>query len=316
MSTKKAGSRKEKDLDPAIELADSIGKINSTLALCIRSMRTNNAPDAPRGGLDEVSLFEVNRYMNASSVRIPVFFAAMTRLESLRNTSVCTTDNLIQAFNAYEIANIMALIYVFKRLRSRVEDSEDWGRISKAVSEHIEIGASLGRAIPTVGFADGILVGGIRHMALGTLVTKDPKGYKDYRRDLKIANRAFDLNEEKARWGTTHLDIAARLLILLGFNSTYAINFMRGTSDTDDSRLNDDQLRFRLIAFWIESLSLGVAPPRIRGEEKHGTSDEKLDALFNECALIRSQRGDNCWISKGKKDVSPESYPQLFSGGC
>ena len=297
--------------DRAAELVDMLGKINSTILVCIRSIKTNNAYDSPRGGLDDISRFELSRYLKASSVKIPFYFLAEPRLSNLSSSSF-GPDEVLNVFRAHELASILGLIYLYKRLRSRVPDQEDWRRIAKITEEQIEIGGLLGRTIPTIGYADGMLVGGIRHLALGFFCIEDPKGYKDYRRDLKIKNVAFDLKEEKERWSTTHLDVACRLLVVLGFGQVLASSLFRGVSAKDDRDLSDEELRLRLTAFWIESLALGVPPPTIRGEEKHQAQDDSLDKLFDDCTRVQKNGLLKYWISLGKKDVSSESHPQLL----
>lgn len=313
MSSNSTQSDEETCRDRAVKLVDLLGKINSSILVCIRSIKTNNAYDSPRGGLDDLSRFEVTRYLKASSVKIPFYFAAESRLMGA-DTQLIGPSEILEVFRAHEVASILGLVYLYKRLRTRIPDLEEWNRIAKIAEEQIEIGALLGKSFPTIGYADGILIGGIRHLALGLFHLKDPKGYKDYRRDLKIKNRAFDLKEEKERWSTTHLDVACRLLVVMGFGQEFALNLFRAITTNDDSRLSEEQLRIRLAALWIESLSVGVAPPKIRGEEKHQASTDVVDKLFDDCTSIRRNGLIKYWISMGKKDVTKSSHPQLFGG--
>jgi hypothetical protein len=312
MSSESPQTKELTALDRAVELVNKLGKINSTILVCIRSIKTNNAYDSPRGGIDDSSRFELRRYLKASSIKIPFYFAAESRIQN-QNKSLIATEDILNVFRAHELASILGLIYLYKRLRTRIPEQEDWQRVAKAIEQQIEIGGLLGQAIPTIGYADGILIGGIRHIALGLFALDDPKGYKDYRRDLKIKNCAFDLVEEKQRWSITHLDIACRLLIVMGFGQEFASNLYQAVSAKNDTTLTDEELRIRLAAFWIDSLSLGVSPAKIRGEEKHSASGDNLDKLFDECARVRKNGLDNYWISMGKKDITRESYPQLFS---
>lgn len=299
------------------QVTDKLGSVNSTISLCIRSIKANNSYDAPRGGLDDISRFELSRYLKAPSVKIPFYFAAERRMsDEQRAHPRSGSTEIIEAFNAHEIASILALTYVFKRLRTRIEADEDWQRVAKSVEEQIEIGARLGDSLPSIGYADGILVGGIRPLALGLFFLVDAKGYKDYRRDLKIKSKTYDLGEEEKRWGITHLDVACRLLLLLGFGQELASNFYNGLSKKEDSHLTDEQLRMRLLGLWIESLAVGSAPPKIRGEEKHqATNSCALDELFDICSQVRVAGLDNYWISRGKKDVNKQTHPKLFAAG-
>ena len=292
----------------------TIGHVTSTVTTTIRSLTMNNAYDAPRGGLDEMSLFELSRYIKAPSVKIPFYFAAERRMSSSQKSAKSIgAPEIIEVFNAHELASMLALTYLYKRIRTRIKEEEDWLRIQKSVEEQLEISSLLGQALPSIGYGNAILIGTIRPLALGLFSIIDLKGYKDYRRDLKIKDQTFNITDEKNRWGITHLDVACRLLIQLGFGQTFASDFYHALNSTSDLRLNDEQLRIRLTGLWIESLTIGSIPPKVRGEEKHQASNDVLDMLFDSCAQVRSAGATNCWIGKGKKDVSKSSHPALFA---
>lgn len=292
----------------------SIGAIASTVTACIRSLTMNNAYDAPRGGLDEMSYFELSRYLKAPSLKIPFYFAAERRMSSAQKEAPAIgSREIIDIFNAHELASLLALTYLYKRVRTRIKDSEDWERIHKSVEEHLEISSLLGQALPSIGFGNAILVGTIRPLALALFFLIDPEGYKQHRDELKTNGVPFDLAGERNRWGITHLDVACRLLIQLGFGQTFSSDFYNGLASESDANLNDEQLRFRLMGLWIEALTMGSIPPKVRGEEKHQASGDVLDLLFDSCGQVRASGVTDCWIGKGKKNVSKSSHPALFA---
>lgn len=292
-----------------------IGGISSAISACVRTAILNNAPDAPRGVLDPASDFEINRFLQAPSIKIPFYFLSQARFsEEQRAQKYISGRDIMSLYNARELVSILSLIYVFKRIAKKLGEPEpdDWDRLSKTAQEHAEIGMTLGVTIPSLGFTDSMLVGGVRTLALGIFALKDAKGFKEYRRDLRIKDLTFNTAEEEKRWGCTHIEIASQILIQLGLGKEMASAFHTGLASPSDKNLTPEGIRMRIIAFWIESLHRGVSPPTIRGEEQYRGSQAALDQLFDQSSDIRKRGISLPWLSKGKKDISRDAQPQLF----
>lgn len=290
----------------AVKFVKSIGNISPAFSSCIRTIRVHQEQDgkSPPQKLDKASEFLVERFLKSATVKAPFYFLAKTfRPKQLEQLPSNSTKDLVSLFSPRDITSILALIYLYKRARAAAP-AEDWEKLSKLIHEQTDIGGYFGEAFPSIGFADGLLIGGIRHISTAMFLIKDKKGFGEHRRELKIKGLNFNIESEMNRWGCTHLHLLSMLLLSMGFGKAFTFSLHSAMSNLPDTKLSSDSLRLRLAARWIDSLHSGKEPAKITGEEDYLCSEDALNAMHDKTDDIRSKGSAFAWLSRGKKDAA------------
>lgn len=310
-----SGDIQQEQWERAAQYLVQFGALSSNVAATIRTLRVANAATAARGVFDSTSHFELVRFLRAPAFKVPIYFLAKTRFDDeLNQKEYIGAPDLMGLFTAHELASIIGLVFMYRRLQSRIRgrDAEEWARAAKVIEEQIAIGMLLGETIKQIGIANAMLISGMRAIAATIFALKNQKLFKEYRRDLKIKDRIFDTADECKRWDCSSIDLAARLLVTAGYGRPFAEAYHIGMSSEPSGKLTDAAIQARIIGLWSEALHLGASPPTIQGEEKFQAPPDELDRLYERCTDIRQAGIQHPWLAQSKKEVSKESHPQLF----
>lgn len=291
-----------------------VGLVPATFTSAIRMLKSNHQKNLQ----DNTAIFSTEskfltcRLLKSRTLLSPFFFATMTLYEEkLKKANGLSTEQLMRYHLPNDVANIIALTFYFRRIRGRCIP-EAWAWLEKLVHEFGDTGILLGRAVPKVGVADGLVVGAMRHLALGLFMAKDNKQFQTYKRHLKTKEVNFDLHEELKIFSCTHVHIASLLLQLVGFGVPYADAFCRGVVATPMENLPEDAARFRLASLYIDSLHDGKVPPAVADEETYSLGESELDRLIDETSRIQKSGSKFSWLAKNKDDISSSLTPQLM----
>lgn len=289
----------------------------SSFTTTIRTLKLNELENIEKGigasKISEASKFYLMRLVKAPSILSPLYYLTKTfKANQIENIEHTPPEYLINIYRLDELSSIVALTYIYNSLR-KVCEKEDWVRYSKTVNEAVEVGGYLGSNISDIGFADGILLSGLRYLAPAVFLAKDPKNFRIYRRDLKIKKLSFQLQMEYDLFGCTHVDIATQMVQGAGFGVDYAADFFKSLMTPPDRKLERRPNIMRILLLWNDALYSGHKPPNILGENEIAVSDEVFDKLILISKQVQESGSIFSWLSKGKSAITRALAPQLYN---
>ena len=288
----------------------------SSFTTTIRTLKINEEENLSQGldaySMNSASKFLVGRLLNAPSILAPFYFLSRTfKSDKMAGQDYYSRKNILSFYKLDEISAVLALTYVFHRLR-RVCDPEEWGRYSRYIHEGTEIGCHIGQNFTDIGLANGLLYNGMRYLSQAIFLKTDIKLFKNYRRDVKIKKRMFDLKMEQDIFGFTHVDVGSILLQSLGFGVEAATSFRKALTTLPTKELDKPTNSVRIVLLWTEALHSGSKPPAIRGEDKFFTSDEVIDRIVSSTEKVIDSGSEHEWLAKGRTAISRKLTPELY----
>ena len=233
----------------------------------------------------------VDRLNRSKVLTTPLYFACAElfpdRVDDLRE------DNIAQAMLSILkpglFSSLLAYTYVIKRV-NKIRETEEWDKLSKEIVFNMELGYVLGGSIPSLTAADGVFIGGVRLLALATIMIHNEESYTRYR---NLNRGKFNREDERSRWGCELSQIAARITQVLGFRNDVldvAIPFRKDEEDREIERMDEELKAWRAALFWIDDLKEGVFPPKYEGaradlkfdEDSVATLKSKTDAVLEQ----------------------------------
>ena len=286
---------------PADELASKLQSGTTVFSVAIRSLISDHHRSS--SGYSPASRFLAERLLNIPSVHAPIHFATLTFYSAkYAGKNFISTQELTEIYRPFDLAALFGALYLYRRLR-KLSPPEEWGFVSRFITEQTEVAGHFGTAIPDIGLASAIICGGIRAMAFTTFALKDLKKFKEYRRHLRTHPTQYDRAYERNAWQCDHLDIATLLLQRLGFGAELGRSFYDAASE---AKFNEDEVsgqfsRFQACIDSLEALSKPETPSK--DELGDGSLDEKaISNLLEEIHAIRKGGSQFAWLDKGKAD--------------
>jgi hypothetical protein len=185
-------------------------------------------------------------------------------------------------------AVILGLLFTYRKVRKGSSESQ-LEVLADQIHSRAEVGYYLGHELRDLGAAEGMLLGGMRFLALGLIANAYPELFDMYVAHTKSRKVSFDLHFEIDRWGFSHPQVMALITQLLGFGDQAAIAMFIGLSPIQIIPENEPLAhRFRTSSMWIESLEAGRVPASfksIRGFEIAESDIRKL----SESVIKRTQ---------------------------
>lgn len=196
-------------------------------------------------------------------------------------------------------AVILGLLIGYRRLKRTAPGAfvDDY---PNALHQRAEIGFHLGREIPELGSAAGMLLGGIRDLALGLIRAAKAQEFGAYRRHIDREQIPFDLEYEIDEWGFSHPQVMALVTQILGFGHPPAIAFFIGLAPL---RINSSTdlwaSRFRTVASWIEDLYGEDSPRNSVSLRGFTITDSDLQKLGQLVVNSMKSRSSALWLEGG-----------------
>src|SRR5690606_10304505 len=114
-----------------------------------------------------------------------------------------------------------------------------------------------------IGLSYGILSGSMLFIAFSTILSHDKKGFTEYRRYLKKTSKDVDPEYERKRWGCTSAQIAANIMLSMGFginlSAGYAASYLIDLKKGNPKDINVK--RFFDARAWVVALYRDLALP-------------------------------------------------------
>lgn len=298
----------------ARELLAWMGRIPPSFTTPIRTL----VIDQQNGGaLAPATQFLVTRLLRSPSLKAILYYASLSlHGERIANTPYLSSIDILRLYAPGELAALFSFVFLYRKLRASDEyllDEQTLLWESRCLNR-LEAGYEVGRAIPKIGAARGMLAGAWRELMLGMFRRKDPSGFSEYLSYLSDQRKPFDPQFEVDRWGCTHVDVGSNALQLLGLGVGETHGFMQGFSGPQiaDEKSHLEAYQYQIAAVWIDALlETGEMPERVHQGEYYPRQKDSYKLLYR----INELRENGCkysWLSCSKEDINPQSTPQLY----
>ncbi|MGI6524109.1 MAG: hypothetical protein ACOX2O_02290 [Bdellovibrionota bacterium] len=291
------------------------GEFASSFSTTIRWCNNKN-----KQGIGEFSpnlLWQLRRLLRSDTVQAPLYYATKAfKKEAFESTEIHDIEDVAALYTPLELASVLAMLYLYRRTK-KLSDPTEFELLEANLVARSEISTFVGINIPKIGFSIGLLTGIIRHIGLAAFLMHDKKGFAEYRRMLKIANKIIDLEYEFAHWGCSHIEIGTALLINIGFSREFARSFSCGlsaTSPEEEEVLNNQSYAVRCADLWTNAYMSTGEPPRTTYRMGFYPSDQALAVLNEAVHKTTSSGGQFSWFKKCADDLTPEAAPELVNG--
>ncbi len=264
----------------------------------------------------------VLRLLKSPSLLAPLYFASeVYNPEVLTQSGPTPADQLIKGFSPFELACILGLVYIVRKVQGLV-DPEEFKYVIDPVIPKVNVAFAIGRTITAIGVGTALLEATIVPLAVCAFAKHDLKGFKDYRRDvIKNLSGKWNPELEIEKWGCNHIQIASVLLQTLGFGITRSNALVAALSSKSElGSLEEVNLSrdFRMANLWREAISATYSAPTVPLPPRYYPTKAAQD---NAVSIIRNvlEDEDACkWLFKGKEDLPAHQLPPQkgASGGA
>ncbi len=312
----------ESSIRSAEKHARLLGNVSALFSSCIRIIREaeRSLQANPSQDISGITQGAALTLINMSpSLKALFYFAALHFYpEPAKKLLKPTVRDVIKLFSSTEIAGILGVSYLYRRLE-KVCDREELERLRPLLLVHMEIGGLVGETLNYVGRGYGMLAGAARYVALGTFTVGHLEEFKKYRRKVAAEDLLFDLAAEEERWGCNHLQIASLLVQSLGYGVPAGFGLVLANAagsplDLVEERAQDDEVRcWRAAMIWTESLHRDGTPPPGFDDENNEMYLEpaSVEVLSERVTRIRSEGPSFQWLLRRRSDVPSEIRESL-----
>ncbi len=293
--------------------ANVLKEPNAMFSTAIRTIKsTENSYGADSEALKKAAVSASLFLVDVSpSLKAMFYFAAETLYpdEVAKHTEL-DSKTLLGLFRPTEVTAILAISYIYRRVRKRCPEAE-WKKFATKLLIHARITCVVGDTINFVGTGNGMLIGAFRFLSIGLFAIKDLKGFQEYARKLKNDATLFDIEFEEKRWGCNHLEIASILAQSLGFgvNVGYGFSMAYGQGSKLPEHLEEKVFCWRTCMEWSQTFQETGEPPRLSEEDAMFLPDSEMQDLKRQ-----ANEALDCpfhWISRSKRDLTREQCLKL-----
>ncbi|NLF24321.1 MAG: hypothetical protein GX589_01510, partial [Deltaproteobacteria bacterium] len=282
---KKTVQKESRDLAAEWEISRKYsglyGSIPSSFGSLIRGLHIDQAKNQE---LSFASKWQMNRLLRSDSMKAAYYFALRTyRKDMFAGTKPLTIANLAVALKPQDLAALLAVLYLFRRARHMLDPNE-WKFTAPLIHTRADLGGQIGVMMENVGLGFGLLAGVMRYLGMLAFIVHDKSGFGEYRRKLKISNKAYDLRAERERWGCSHVQICSNLMVSIGLCSDTVESVRRGfeMKELNVNSARTKSYAVRVTELWIDSLILNLSPPKAPSSGFYDLSQEDLSNLLEE----------------------------------
>lgn len=292
-----------------------VGKIPSTFSFTVRGLKANQIKNTDQGtlGFSPEMKFQLGRILRSKAVLAPFYYATKAFYpDKIGDVSTITGARIMEFYNPVQAANMLTTIFYARRLK-KLCAPEPWAWIEKRVQEYLDLGVRLGRAVPSIGITEPLIVAPIRHLALTPFILRDNKQFQAYKLHLKKKRKQFDLAEEVNLFGSTHIHLASLMLQQIGYGIEYADALNRALISNPKEKISNEASKIRIVASYIEALYGETEPPALVDESEYDIKESSIDILIEEAERIREGGSPLPWLSKTKEDLDGTATPALLA---
>lgn len=282
----------------ARKIASYAVRIPSFLSDCVRVLRSSFFRD--EDFYNSAGTTFIDRMMTSTTLATSLSMAAHAFFpEKVDVRDRLSARELQKIFSGEDLAALLALLVMYRRVSRGAEASSRRG-LSRFLHLNATIGAYVGRAIPEIGLAQGILAGSMRHIGLAVFMRMDPKDWVKYRKSAKQRGILYDYNLEEEYWGCNHVQVASVLMQISGLGASRSVSFAEALVHDLAPRNSNGELSlpFRVADVWINSLvSLGRAPEITHQVDYYPVQESLSELLVSAKKLLRTEEPLE-WLEK------------------
>lgn len=311
--------------DTARRIAQKTGKISSLFTSCIRSA---NKIESVVNAAEEQKIREMvvaSSYFLlkiSPSLQSVFYFAAKAyHPEELAQIQKLTVKGLLRIFPPAEIGSILGITFLYRKMKKKCNPDE-WAILRKKLLAHMDIGALIGAKMRHIGIGNGILIGGLRFLAITSYAICNLKLYQEFKKKSRKPNVVFSIPIEEEVFGCNHLQIASYLASELGYvapRSMVSMSFGMDAVDVDPDALSSPKLQEQVLSWrgamaYMESYhSTGMSPEEVpEGYALNLSKAEEADLEADVEKIIKNKETPtDHWIDKAWKDIPEDIAAQL-----
>lgn len=311
----------------AKRIAQKTGKVSSLFSSCIRAANKVESvvSDADEKEIRAFAAYTSNFLLKISpSLRSVFYFVAKTHHpEAIRAIQKFNVTEMMGIFSPAELASVLGITFLYRKMRKAC-NQEEWKLLRKKILAHIDIGTSIGKRMQHIGVGNGILIGGLRFLAITAFANYNFKAYQEYKKKSRRPNCIFDMKIETEVFGCNHLQVASYLATELGYvapRSTVSLTFGMDAFHVDPKalspKLQEQVISWRGAMAYIESYHATGEAPDVSKEYLLTLTTDQRAMMEREIELILNQKDGPAehWLEKGWNDLPPEIAAALSPNG-
>jgi hypothetical protein len=312
MKTSQAGKEDDgrETWENARALAALYDPVPSFLSSVVRILRCDSE-EAPSGELSRLAIYCLKHLLRIGSIRGFLHSATETFFQDQLDPELPISGRtLTKCFSSRDIAVLLAVLTLYRgRLRRLPVELQE--ELSKRIHLSAEIGGRVGQAIPSVGFAQGLLVGITRPIALSILREVDFLAWTQYRKTVSNLPYPYDERMEIEQFGCSHGQVAGMLLQNAGMGVQTAEYIAEALRDGDISDIAGTRsvMQLRVASVWTESLQKRGEIPQLVHRVEYYPVEEQLRQLLAFVAERRTNGSVNNMLDRNflpKSEVGKE----------
>ena len=284
-----------------------IGEPSTLFTGCCRSLFQCSNTD---GKLTRAAASQLQRLLRSPSMLSQVFFAAKTYYASdIQSRGSIEPADFTFFMQPEEIAIIITIGYNSRRISNQL-DKQDWSLLSDNYQRYVDLAMPLGFSIPAIGPTRAMMTAAGKFLGWSILNVVEPERFKKYRIANKVNNRTYNLAQEKANFGTTHLHLSSLIWQRFGMGIQISEEYFAGMSDSPPSTA---ATKFKVARLWLESLlEKGQAPTQNLGDDFE-LEDSRSEKFINTFNSLKADGSLHKWLQRNKDDISTEKTPELVA---
>jgi hypothetical protein len=288
---------------------DGLGNFHNLLTQVTKTLE-RLGPTSKEGGA--TCYFIMRSLLSSHQMRAKFLYAMFTIYPQESDGRGLTFKTLYSKFKPAEMSVISAGIFCF-HLAKKVTSPEFIPELEKDIQEYSEVGMLCGHVLPKIGLEKGLLVGLLRPLAFVAFSKKDPKGYGQYRSDLKKAKVLNDIKLEAEIFKCQHSQVISLIAQKLGFSRRLSQDLYMAFA-SNISSLTGESAALRVLIVLIDSLMSGegLPPESVMDYRLLGASRTELVEALKPAIRVNEIGSLHAWMGKGERDVTTANSPDLF----
>jgi hypothetical protein len=300
-------------MDYAKRYAEQLPAPSSMFTACVRAIKSgeNALRDGDPAALKELGITSASFLFGISPTIKTVFFRAAENLYpgELGKLTPLNSKGLLALFQPSEITALLAVTYLYRHLKRRMP-GEAFGKLMRKMVTHIEIGAIVGRTVKYIGTGNGMLLGGVRYLALALFLLADEKKFNECRRKAERLDQLFCPQAEKELFGCTSLEVASQIVRTFGFGLVTSSAFVFAHSDETpvgfSEQMTEELLCWRVAIMLTESFHHTGNGPVVSEDSVLYLPPDEAAILQKQCWSIIRDGSTFTWVTANRKELPEE----------
>lgn len=263
--------------------------------------------------VDPTCFFMMRTLLAHHRIRSNIYFAVLTLFpEDFNDQSSLTAKQLIKQLDRSTHSALASAIFTYNRAKS-IANEEHVPELDKDIQEYGEVGMIVGRHLPKLGIANGLIVAIVRHLAFAAFSQKKPADYTKYRTATRRQKKAYDLQLESQHFGCHHSQLASLIVQKLGFKRQFAqACYLALASNIKTIPEEASILReaCKLVDFIM--LEEDIPSENVLNYSRLGTSREVILEPLKTALKVHTSGSLYAWMSKTEDQITPQNSPDLY----